>query len=220
VELDILAPLDTLAAAALFGQIRLISIVGLSGFGLVSLSGINDLIVRIGLVSLVGLSGFGLISLVNISGFGLVGLVGFIGFGLISLVGLSGFGLVGLSGINGISLICLGRHNDDISLIGLGFVFSACWLINFIGLGIKSLIGKNGFIGLCLIGFIGLGLGSLINGISLIGLLGLIGFIRLVDLVRFCLNGLTGKGIVVNSRQFEIEMKPPQHELFWRESGL
>jgi hypothetical protein len=127
---------------------------------------------------------------------------------------------IGVSGINGISLIGLGRHNDDISLIGLGLILSACWLIDFIGLGIKSLISKNGFIGLGLIGFIGLGLGSLVNVISLIGLVGLIGFIRLVDLVSFGLNGLTGKGIVVNSLQFKIEMKPPQHELFWRESSL
>jgi hypothetical protein len=162
----------------LFG-FGLISLIGLSGFGLVGLSSINGLIVQIGLVSLVGLSGFGLISLVGISGFGLVGLVGFISFGLISLVGLSGFGLVGLSGIYGISLIGLGGHNDNISLIGLGFVLSAHWLINFIGLGIEGLISKNGFISLGLVGFIGLGLGS-----------------------------------IVNSLQFEIEMKPSPHDLF------
>jgi hypothetical protein len=119
-----------------------------------------------------------------------------------------------------LSLIGLGRHNGDISLIGLGFILSARQLINFISLGIKGLISKNSFMGLGLVGFIGLGLGSLINGISLIGLVGLIGFIGLVGLVNFGLNGLIGKGIIVNSLQFKIEMKQSQHDLFWRESWL
>jgi hypothetical protein len=81
-------------------------------------------------------------------------------------------------------------------------------------------LNLDGFIGLGLVGFIGLGLGSLVNGISLIGLVGLIGFIGLVGLVSFGLNGLIGKGIMVNSLQFEIEMKQSQHDLFQRESWL
>jgi hypothetical protein len=38
--------------------------------------------------------------------------------------------------------------------------------------------------------------------------------------MSFGLNGLIGKGIIVNSLQFEIEMKQSQHDLFWRESWL
>jgi hypothetical protein len=95
--------------------------------------------------------------------------------------------------------------------------------LDFIGhnglVNIMSL-GLNGFIGLGLIGFIGLGLGSLVNSISLIGLVGLIGFIGLVGLVSFGLNGLIGRGIIVNSLQFKIEMKQSQHDLFQRESWL
>jgi hypothetical protein len=81
-------------------------------------------------------------------------------------------------------------------------------------------LGLDGFIGLGLVGLICLGLGSLVNGISLIGLVGLIGFISLVGLVSFGLNGLIGKGIIVNSLQFEIGMKQSQHDLFQRESWL
>jgi hypothetical protein len=51
-------------------------------------------------------------------------------------------------------------------------------------------------------------------------LVSLIGFISLVGLVSFGLNGLVGKGIIVNSLQFKIEMKQSQHDLFWRESWL
>jgi hypothetical protein len=81
-------------------------------------------------------------------------------------------------------------------------------------------LGLDGFIDLGLVGFIGLGLGSLVNSISLIGLVGLIGFIGLVGFVSFGLNALFGKGIIVNSLQFKIEMKQSQHDLFWRESWL
>jgi hypothetical protein len=78
-------------------------------------------------------------------------------------------------------------------------------------------LGLDGFIGLGLVGFIG---GRLVNGISLIGLVGLIGFIGLVGLISFGLNGLIGKGIIVNSLQFEIETNQSQHDLFQRESWL
>jgi hypothetical protein len=84
----------------------------------------------------------------------------------------------------------------------------------------KASSAKNGFISLSLVGFIGLGLGSLVNGISLISLVGLIGFIGLVGLISFGLNGLIGKGIIINSLQFEIEMKQSQLDLFQRESWL
>jgi hypothetical protein len=53
-----------------------------------------------------------------------------------------------------------------------------------------------------------------------IGLVGLIGFIGLIGLVSFGLNGLIGKGIIIDSLQFEIEMKHSQHDLFQRESWL
>ncbi len=145
-------------------------------------------------------------------------------FGCIGL-GVSFIGL-GVSFIGGfvccvdLSLIGLGGHNGNISLIGLGFVLSARWLINFISLGIEGLISKNGFISLGLVGFIGLGLYSLVNGTSLIGLIGLIGFIGLIGLDSFGLDGLIGKGIIVNSLQFKSEMKQSQHDLFQRESWL
>jgi hypothetical protein len=86
-----------------------------------------------------------------------------------------------------------------------------------------ALSASLGFVGLdCLVGFIGLvGLIGLVLGhISLIGLIGLIGFISLVGLVSFGLNSLIGKGIIVNSLQFEIDMKQSQHDLFQRESWL
>ncbi len=145
--------------------------------------------------------------------------VSFIGLG-VSFIGLGASFIGGFVCCVGLSLIGLSGHNGDISLIGLGFVLSARWLINFIGLGIKGLISKNGFIGLGLIGFIGLGLGSLVNSISLIGLVGLIGCIGLVGLVSFSLNGLIGKGIIIIGLQFKIEMKQSQHDLFQRESWL
>jgi hypothetical protein len=186
-----------------------ISLVGLSGFNLVSLSGINGLIGRMGLVGLVGISclvgGISLISLVGISGFGLVSLIGLGNLSVIGLIGLNGFSLISLIGPSGISGL--------VDHIGLDFI-GHNGLVDFMGLGL------DGFIGLGLIGFIGLSLGSLINGISLIGLLGLIGFIGLIGLVSFGLNGLIGKGIIVNSLQFEIEMKQSQHDLFQRESWL
>ncbi len=149
----------------------------------------------------------------------LIKLIGHIGLS-VSFIGLGVSFIGGFVCCVDLSLIGLGGHNGDISLIGLGFVSSTPWLIDFIGLGIEGLISKNGFIGLGLIGFIGLGLGSLINGISLIGLVGLIGFISLVSLVSFGLNGLIGKGIIVNSLQFTIEMKQSQHDLFQWESWL
>ncbi len=178
-----------------------ISLVGLSGFNLVGLSGINSLIKQIGLVGLIGINGLvgqiSLISLGGISGFGLVSLIGLSNLSIVGLISLNGFSLVGLIGPSGISSL--------VDHTGLNF------------------IGHNGlvdFMGLGLVGFIGLGLGSLVNGISLIGLVGLIGFISLVGLVSFGVNGLISKGIIVNSLQFEIEMKQSQHDLFQRESWL
>ncbi len=46
------------------------------------------------------------------------------------------------------------------------------------------------------------------------GLAGLIVLIGLVGLFSFGLNGLIGKGIIVNSLQFKIEMKWSQHDYF------
>jgi hypothetical protein len=88
--------------------------------------------VGLGLVSLGGL-------ISNIS------LVGIIGLSLISQYGLIGFICLG------ISLIGIYGQNGDISLIGLGIILSACWLIDFIGLGIEcliSLVGLNSHISL------------------------------------------------------------------------
>jgi hypothetical protein len=118
-----------------------------------------------------------------------------------------GLGLVGLIGLGRVSLI------RQISLID-SLASSNHWPIGLIGI---IGIGLN-----CLVGFIGLvGLVSLVLGhISLIGLVGLIGFIGLVGLISFGLNGLIGKGIIVNSLQFKIEMKRSQHDLFWKESWL
>jgi hypothetical protein len=186
-----------------------ISLVGLSGFNLVGLSGINSLIGQISLVSLVGISGlvgpFSLINLIGISGFGLVSLIGLGNLSIIGLISLNGFSLVSLIGPSGISGL--------VDHTGLNFI-GHNGLVNFMGLGL------DGFIGLGLVGFIGLGLGSLVNGISLISLIGLIGFISLVGPVSFGLNGFIGKGIIVNSIQFEIEMKQSQHDLFQRGSWL
>jgi hypothetical protein len=47
-----------------------------------------------------------------------------------------------------------------------------------------------------------------------------LGFISLVGLVSHGLNGLIGYDIIVNSLQFEIEMKQSHHDLFGRESWL
>jgi hypothetical protein len=102
-------------------------------------------------------------------------------------------------------------------------------LVGLIGLGRVSLIRQISLIdssassnhwSIGLIGVIGVGLNCLIGFIGLIGLVGLIGFIGLVGLVSFGLNGLIGRGIIINSLQFEIEMKQSQHALFRRESWL
>jgi hypothetical protein len=113
-------------------------------------------------------------------------------------------GLVGFCIIDLITLLALSKH----------------WLNGLVDfLGCKTLVGIFSLVGL---GFVGLNclVGIVLCHISLIGLVGLIGFIGLVGLVGFGLNGLIGKGIIVNSLQFEIEMKQSQHDLFWRESWL
>jgi hypothetical protein len=159
-----------------------------------------------GQISLIGLSGIN-----NLKGFvNLNGLVSIRGFGLVSLVGLGGFGLVGVIGLSLIS------HYGLIGFISLG--------ISFIGHGI-SLVSLSGF---GLISLIGLSLAALIGHISLTGLICVIGFalISLVGLSGFGLiglsgiNSLIGQISLVNSLKFEIEMKPSQHDLFRRDSGL
>jgi hypothetical protein len=125
-----------------------------------------------------------------------------------SLIGLVGCCIIGL-----ITLLALSKH----WLNGL-VVFLGCKSL----VSIFSLVGL-GFVGLnCLVPFIGLvGLIGLVLGhISLISLVSLIGFIGLVSLVSFGLNNLIGKGIIINSLQFEIEMEQSQHDLFLRESWL
>jgi hypothetical protein len=147
-------------------------------------------------------------------------------FGLTMAFGLNNFvkrilvgqiSLVSLSGISSIS----GRidHNGLIGLICLSLV---------------SLVGLVGHIGFRFVSLIGLGNLSIISLINIIGqtgligpsassarqLVSLIGFIGLVGLVSFGLISLIliGKGIIVNSLQFGIEMKQSQHDLFQRES--
>jgi hypothetical protein len=213
---------DFLGCNGLIGFIGL-GLVGFIGLGLVSLVGLID---RISLVGLIGFSDIcGLvdqISLASLSGIsglsgcighsGLVGLIGLICLGgcvglikLVELIGLGNTRIIGFIGHNGLI-----GHND---LFGFG-------LVSHNGLiGIFSLISL-GFIGLnCLISFIG-HVGLVLGHISLIGLIGLIGSISLVGLISFGLNSLIGKGIIVNSLQFEIEMKQSQHDLFWKESWL
>jgi hypothetical protein len=172
--------------------------------------------VGLGLVSLGGL-------ISNIS------LVGIIGLSLISHYGCIGFIGLGVSFIgHGISLFGLGGHNGDISLIGLDFVLSTRWLIDFIGLGIEGLIslvsfsGINGLIGQTglislvslsgfgLISLIGLSLARLIGHISLTGLTGDIGFISLFGYIGLIghishnsLAGITGLSLFQWSFKFK-----------------
>jgi hypothetical protein len=199
---------------------RQISLVSLSGFNFVGLRDINGLIGQIGFIGLVGrISLVGQISLVSLSGIsshislaGLIGDISFIGrlisdIGLVSFIGLSFVSLVGFISLFGnIGLVgCIG-NNSLPSVIGLSLI------------SLVSLISKNGFISLGIVSFIGLG--SLVNGISLICLVGLIDFISLADLVSFGLNGSIGKGIIVNSLQFKIEMKQAHHDLIRKGSWL
>jgi hypothetical protein len=209
------------------GQISLVGGIGLDGMiGLVGQSGLIGLAGQIASVGHVGLIGHtGLVNQNNLDNhIGLVGLsdlvdiIGlssFFGLGLISLAGLiNDISLIGPSGISGlvsfislgISLIGLGGHNSNISLIGLDFILSARWLIDFIGLGIKgltSLVGLSGINGLIkriglislvglsgfgLISLVGLSLTGLIGHISLTGLISDIGFISLFGYV-----GLIGR---------------------------
>jgi hypothetical protein len=86
-------------------------------------------------------------------------------------------------------------------------------------LSIRSfLVFSTAFLG-PIIGLVGL-VSLVLGHISLIGLVSLICFIGLVSLVSFGLNGLIGKGIIINSLQFKIERKQSQHDLFQRESWL
>jgi hypothetical protein len=188
------------------------SLVGVDGT--ISIISHNSLVSPIGLIGLIGLIGY-----IGFGGFNLSGLSG-----LIKLIGLDGLishnsliGLpnqVGYTGIIGfISHYDLISHNDLISL-GLVSLVGPINRISLIGLGFVNLICLVGFIGL--VGLIGLVLGH----ISQIGHIGLIGFIGIISLVSFGLNGYIGKGIIVNSLQFEVEMKQSQHDLFRRESWL
>jgi hypothetical protein len=125
-------------------------------------------------------------------------------------------------------------YGDIINLNGFDSLVGQDCTVSFIGLGLVgfnglighiSLVGFDGFRGgrinignvglislariIGLVGHTGL-IGLVLGHISLISLVGLIGFISLVGLVSFCHNGLIGKGIIVNSLQFEIEMKQSQ----------
>ncbi len=125
---------------------------------------------------------------------GLIGLVGCCIIGLIALLALSKHWLNSLAVFLGCkSLISI------FSLVGLGFV------------GLNRLV--------CFIGLVGL-IGLVLGHISLISLVSLIGFIGLVSLVSFGLNNLIGKGIIINSLEFDIEMEQSQHDFFWRVSWL
>jgi hypothetical protein len=225
ISVNILASHNSLGGFV--GQISLVGSIGLDGMiGLVGQTGLVGLagqIASVGHVGLIGHTGLvnqnnldnhiGLVGLSNLVD--IIGLSSFFGLGLVSLAGLiDDISLISPSGISGlvsfiglgISLIGLGRHNGDISLIGLDFVLSARWLIDFIGLGIKGLIslaglsGINGLIGQIglislvglsgfgLISLVGLGFTGLISHISLTGLIGDISFISLFGYV-----GLIGR---------------------------
>jgi hypothetical protein len=119
----------------------------------------------------------------------LIKLIGCIGLG-VSFIGFGVSFIGGFIGCVDLSHVSLGGHIGDISLIGLGFVLSTRWLIDFIGLGIEGFINKNGFIGLGFVGFIGLGLGSLVNGLSLVGLSGPNDIMGLISLGHINLVGL------------------------------
>jgi hypothetical protein len=212
--------------------------VGLSGFNLVGLRGINGLIRKIGLVDPVGISGLvgrtSLISLVGISGFGLFSIIGLGNLIIINIIGQTSstcqlVSLIGFIGLVGLVSIGLGRHNGVISLVGHICISG---LVGFIGFGLISLVSLISLSLIShygLIGFIGLGISFMGLGISLIGLgrnnhnfdfigLGIKGLISLVSLRG--INGLIRRISLVNSLQFKIEMKPSPHDFFWRESGL
>jgi hypothetical protein len=143
----------------------------------------------------------------------------------IGLVNLSDLGNdfvdhIGLVGLN--DLVCFINHNG-LGLIGPVGCTGPIRLIGDIGFGLISLVGLSGF------GLVGLsGINGLIVRIGLAGFVGLSGFglISLVGIIGFGLvglsgiNGLIGRISLVNRLQFEIEMKPSQQDLFWRESGL
>jgi hypothetical protein len=213
-----------LGLISLGGLISDISLVGFIGLGLVSLvrlinhislvspigfSGIIGLISQISLVSLSGISGIngrirhnGLVGLISL--IGLVRCVGLIE--LIKLIGLGNTGIIGFIDHNGLI-----RHIDlfGFSLVGHNGLVSIFSLVRLGFVGLNILVGLIGLVSL---------VGLVLGHISHISLVGLIGFIGLVGLISFGLNGLIGKGIIINSLQFEIEMKQSQHDLFWRES--
>jgi hypothetical protein len=187
----------------------------LGNISLVGYTGLAGLIKLVELISFVGHDGiFGLIGPNGLAGqislIGLIGINGRIGLnghndvvGLASIVGNDGLinpnDLVGFIGL-GVSFIGFSGHNGDISLIGLGFILSACWLIGFIGLGLvgfigfglDSLVSISGLIGHnCLDGIIGLGLVSLVDLVGLSGINGLIGKISLISLI-----GISGFGLL------------------------
>jgi hypothetical protein len=142
---------------------------------------------------------------------------GFVGLdGQIGCVGYNGL-VSRINHINHIGFFSHKRLTGIAGFVGVISCISIIGLINLAALLNHWLIGLIGVIGFGLISLVGL------SGFGLVGLSGincLIGFIGLIGLVSFCLNGLFGKGIIVNSLHFEIEMKQSQHDLFWRESWL
>jgi hypothetical protein len=183
----------------------------------------TSLVGQISLISFVGISAFGLFSIIGLGNLSIINIIGqtLPACQLVSLIGF--IGLVGLASIG------LGRHNGVISLVGHICISG---LVGFIGFGLISLVGLIGLSLIShygLIGFISLGISFMGLGISLIGLgrnnddfdfigLGIKGLISLVGLSG--ISNLIGQISLVNSLQFEIEMKPSPHELFWRKSWL
>jgi hypothetical protein len=160
-------PLVGLVSINLGGHNSIISLVDLSGFGLISPSGLSGLVGFFGHIGLVGcighigLVGFMGLSLIGLMFFGHVSLIGGISLvGQISLVRLISH-IIGLIGLNGISLIelvgLIGRiglngHNDVISLVSISGLINHNCLDGIIGLSLVGLLvslsGINGLVGL------------------------------------------------------------------------
>jgi hypothetical protein len=131
--LDALAPYNTLAATASFGQISLINLSatlkhGLNGFGdFLGCNGLVGFICHISLVGSIGRIGLssiiGIISLICLnSHFGILGCINCISF-------VRSIGVSGISGlVNQISLVSLSSQNGNVNFI--------CLSVNFCGLNL------------------------------------------------------------------------------------
>ncbi len=209
-----LVDLGLVSLARLINDISLIDPSGISGLvgfigpgfiGVVNHKGLTGQISLVGQISLAGLIGYiSLARLIDDISF----ISGFDGFvGLVSIVGNDGLAnqndLVGFIGL-GVSFIGLGRHNGNISLIGLSLVgyIGLDGLIDFSLIGCNGLVGRIGLISI--VGLINLSGISLIGPVGIIGFIGLVGFglvdhtgiVGLISLVSLGLISLVGLGFI------------------------